>query len=114
MKEVRASAPVNEADIDAELAAGTEEPDLEEEDAASDMGGDAPELPEPYAEYEAQHSLASMQHSRGQATSGVITIIGVHCLTDTIYVRLLKRCACGGALRTDNLTKEDHLLWTLP
>ncbi len=69
MKEVRASAPVKEADIDAELAAGTEEPDLEEEDAAGDMGWDALELPEPYAEYEAQHSLASMQHSRGQGHS---------------------------------------------
>ena len=67
MKEVRASAPVKEADIDAELAAGTEEPDPEEEDAAGDMGWDALELPEQSTEYEAQHSLASMQHSRGQA-----------------------------------------------
>ena len=67
MKEVRASAPVEEADIDAELAAGTEEPDLEEGDAAGDMGWDALELLEPYAECEAQHSLASMQHSSGQA-----------------------------------------------
>ena len=67
MKEVCASAPVEEADIDAELAAGTDEPDLEEEDAAGDMGGDNFELPEPYAEYEAQHSQASIQHSSGQA-----------------------------------------------
>ena len=67
IKEVRASAPVEEADIDAELAAGTEEPDLEEEDAAGDMEGHGLEPPEQYAEHEAQHSLASMQHSRGQA-----------------------------------------------
>ena len=65
MKEVRASAPVEEAEILAELAGGTEEPELEEEDAASDMGEDVLELPKPDAEYEAQHSVASLQHSKG-------------------------------------------------
>ena len=67
LKEVRASAPVEEADIDVELAGDTDEPELEEEDAASDMGRAAAELDELYAEYEAQQSPASMQHSGGQA-----------------------------------------------
>ena len=110
MKEVRASAPVEEADIDAELAAGSDEPDLEEEDAAGDMGGDDLELSEPCAECEAQHSQASIQHSSGRLSSMLIS--AMHSLMDRSHVRLLKQCACGGDLRTDKVIQDNHLLWT--
>ena len=113
MKEARASAPAEEADIVAELAGSTDESELEEEDADSDMGGGEFGLPGPYADHEAQHSLAGMQHSEGQAvstSSNIMLISGMHSVTATTHVQLLKQLVCDGILQTDKLTEIDHLL----